>query len=121
MIETRRVPGTVGVRSIHSNAFGPIADDFLSDEFVDLLLTVTELAQDLGVVLAEHRRRVSQPVVGARESERRAHRRLPPNDRMLDFLHEAARDKLRVLAERALIDDGRGRYAGGDQIFYADI
>jgi hypothetical protein len=61
-----------GAGSIPSNAFGPIADHFLSRDYVDLVFVVTELAPDLGVMLAEHRRRAFQPVVDARVSEGRA-------------------------------------------------
>ena len=40
---------------------------------------------------------------------------------MLDFLQEAARGELRVPGECAWVDDGCGRYAGSNQLFYADV
>ena len=40
---------------------------------------------------------------------------------MLDFLQEAARGELRMPGECAWVDDGCGRYAGGDQLFDAGI
>ena len=47
-----------------SSACGPIPDHFLSCEYGDLVLAVTELTQDLCAVLAEDRRRMVVSVRG---------------------------------------------------------
>ena len=101
------------------DAFRPIADHILYRERLDLGVVVAELVQDLGVVLAEHRGGAVQSLVDARVVERCGHRRLAPDDRVLDLVEEAARDELRVLGECARVDDACGRHTGCTELLDA--
>src|SRR3954447_11889439 len=91
------------------------ADEMVGFELRDLGVGEAEIAEDLVVVLAEHRRRRAQPVVDARVPERDRRMALHAHDGMVEVFVVPTGDELRVLRCPAGVVRGRGGNTRADE------
>src|SRR5437868_8891276 len=87
---------SVNIRFLR-HAHGPLADDALVLQHADLgVLEPADVAQHLGVVLTQRRRRHRPPPFDRAVSERYGTHGDPPRNRMVELLVETAGAELRV-------------------------